>query len=410
MENTVIKAVLVLAVSTVVRSGNGDAVPPCTNNPCFNGGTCLQSNNYYSCACTECYTGYQCQSEIDPCANHNCQNGASCEPLTVFGSCTDYTCKCASCFTGFFCEVSVNTDPCEAHLCQNGGKCVPVPGSCTQYTCECDACYTGELCARLNNDGCSPDPCQGGICLPSFCGEYVCICPPGFTGKNCTIQRENDEVFPPMPITPNLTSSSPETDRLLLAHLHIMEYGLIAVGILLIIILILGVVAVLKLRSLTERVNKMQQDRVGTTTMSGYMSIVQDRSNSTNHTYAKLQSNGYSYPYPELNGNTLRRPVDLVLRPPPPDPTRSNTETVDQPPITPEYLSPVATSQVSENKSACDYLELVTGSTSGENTNAEPSSQLTQTNDGTSNGSVEQVDERRPVHQLIQGYERPVRK
>ena len=37
----------------------------CASNPCYNGGTCNNNINYYSCSCKNGYTGTRCETGSD---------------------------------------------------------------------------------------------------------------------------------------------------------------------------------------------------------------------------------------------------------------------------------------------------------------------------------------------------------
>ncbi len=65
-----------------------------------------------------------------------CQNGGTC-----IDGVNSYTCECLSGFEGDDCEI--NIDDCHAEACQNGGNCVDGVDS---YTCECINGYEGENC------------------------------------------------------------------------------------------------------------------------------------------------------------------------------------------------------------------------------------------------------------------------
>ncbi|XP_041472918.1 hyalin isoform X10 [Lytechinus variegatus] len=173
---------------------------PCSPNPCFNAGACIvNSLTEYQCVCTECFTGTNCETQLNACDNNLCQNGAGC--VAYEGSCDSYYCECPSCFVGIYCDVPV--DACDNHQCQNGGACVLDDDTCLSYTCSCPLCYTGEFC-QTKVDACDNHQCQNGAaCEPKgeLCTEYTCQCSGCFTGDLC------DEVRDPCNPSPCLNNA-----------------------------------------------------------------------------------------------------------------------------------------------------------------------------------------------------------
>ncbi|XP_063960800.1 mucin-17-like [Lytechinus pictus] len=173
---------------------------PCSPNPCFNAGACVvNSLTEYQCVCTECFTGTNCETQLNACDNNLCQNGAGC--VAYEGSCDSYYCECPSCFVGVYCDVPV--DACDNHQCQNGGACVLDDDTCLTYTCSCPLCYTGEFC-QTKVDACDNHQCQNGAaCEPKgeLCTEYTCQCSGCFTGDLC------DEVRDPCNPSPCLNNA-----------------------------------------------------------------------------------------------------------------------------------------------------------------------------------------------------------
>eukprot|EP00057_Strongylocentrotus_purpuratus_P028698 XP_011683172.1 PREDICTED: uncharacterized protein LOC578978 isoform X16 [Strongylocentrotus purpuratus] len=161
---------------------------PCAGNTCANGGQCVQYDNSctrYYCECPSCYYGDFCENRVDACACNKCENGGVCLPISG-GTCTDYNCLCTGCFVGQFCENEYN--PCANVPCQNGGICSNIADSCSAYGCECQGCFTGYSCEIAIADPCDADPCaNGGVCsrVSGSCYAYQCACQPGFAGPRC---------------------------------------------------------------------------------------------------------------------------------------------------------------------------------------------------------------------------------
>ncbi|XP_063951080.1 mucin-17-like isoform X2 [Lytechinus pictus] len=162
---------------------------PCNPNPCQNGGLCVPTDlTSYQCICTECFTGTNCETNLNACVNNFCENGAICIPDP--GSCTDYSCQCTDCFTGRFCNLPL--DSCENHQCQNGGGCTVDPLNCVLYTCTCPLCFTGQFCEQ-EVSACTFNLCANGAnCIPvgTICTEYKCSCPGCYTGAYCNELRD----------------------------------------------------------------------------------------------------------------------------------------------------------------------------------------------------------------------------
>ncbi|XP_057309002.1 fibropellin-1-like isoform X3 [Hydractinia symbiolongicarpus] len=138
---------------------------PCIQNPCHNGGTCVdQADDKYKCVCKIGYEGKNCEEKeqkgaADPCSSNPCQNGATC-----INEGDSVTCKCTDGYFGRYCE--------------NGGR--PVQ-SAPPMSAPTDAMTT------LKTNPCHPNPCQnGGTCHDFDSGRnYKCICSVGFDGSHC---------------------------------------------------------------------------------------------------------------------------------------------------------------------------------------------------------------------------------
>ncbi|XP_006813789.1 uncharacterized protein LOC102801071 [Saccoglossus kowalevskii] len=78
-------------VRTSHLSGNGGSPEPCDGEPCENGGICKRNDVVgeprIKCECSEGYTGYYCEDEINECASNPCVDGMKCLDLV-----NNYTC------------------------------------------------------------------------------------------------------------------------------------------------------------------------------------------------------------------------------------------------------------------------------------------------------------------------------
>ena len=72
--------------------------------------------NSYTCACPDGFSGEHCEVDEDECAGENpCQNGGQC-----VDEANGYKCRCRPGFVGDLCQTDV--DDCVTRPCANGGK------------------------------------------------------------------------------------------------------------------------------------------------------------------------------------------------------------------------------------------------------------------------------------------------
>lgn len=114
----------------------------CRSSPCLNGGTCVNTGDYYQCICRDGFEGNHCQEDVNDCV---------------------------------------------PQPCYNGGKCVD---GVNWFLCQCAAGFSGPDC-RINVNECASLPCgHGATCIDGI-ADYQCICPPGRRGKQCNRKRQS---------------------------------------------------------------------------------------------------------------------------------------------------------------------------------------------------------------------------
>ncbi|XP_021341192.1 protein eyes shut-like, partial [Mizuhopecten yessoensis] len=153
----------------------GQNIDECMNITCFNGGSCIDRMNAYTCVCSSGYSGPHCEVDIEKCRSNPCHNNGTC--VNHNG---DFFCACANGWTGSACDV--NIDDCINVMCMNNGTCVDRVGS---FECQCEASYTGDLCNTKIYDPCASSPCNNGRRCQTSQGRYICSCPDGFVGPLC---------------------------------------------------------------------------------------------------------------------------------------------------------------------------------------------------------------------------------
>ncbi|MBT6431849.1 MAG: hypothetical protein HOK28_02080 [Deltaproteobacteria bacterium] len=93
------------------------ATGPCLDNPCVNGGICVNDTpDTYTCDCPPAFTGELCETpagdepqnpdpeeELSACETNPCQNGATCTEVD-----NDYECACLPGFMGATCDALVD--------------------------------------------------------------------------------------------------------------------------------------------------------------------------------------------------------------------------------------------------------------------------------------------------------------
>lgn len=154
----------------------------CEQSPCKNEGTCQPGPGpgpgSYKCTCQAGFLGGNCQQNVDDCSGVSCYNGGSCRDGR-----NEYTCQCTVGFSGRHCQDPV--DLCRGFPCANGGTCVESNG--VDFQCACAPGFLGRLC-NVNINECDPNPCaNGGACVDRV-NEFLCLCPMAFGGQTCNVQ------------------------------------------------------------------------------------------------------------------------------------------------------------------------------------------------------------------------------
>ena len=88
--------VVCVCVAVCVGSDPCPALP----SSCFNGGTCIDKINGYSCTCRSGFTGSHCQYEVNECDYKPCLNGGICQD-----GLESFRCSCPKGYTGNRCQV-----------------------------------------------------------------------------------------------------------------------------------------------------------------------------------------------------------------------------------------------------------------------------------------------------------------
>ena len=147
----------------------------CVNNPCQNGGTCIDNIGDddtpigRTCECATGFSGESCEINFDDCASNPCRNNFPC----IDGA-NNYACNCSdsslwsgkNCDTDFFCTQS---SPCNEH------------GSCADATCTCD---TGADVNGTIFEWAGPQCSYKNYCLTNSC-PIESTCSSDQTGLTC---------------------------------------------------------------------------------------------------------------------------------------------------------------------------------------------------------------------------------
>ncbi|XP_019639757.1 PREDICTED: fibropellin-1-like [Branchiostoma belcheri] len=142
-------------------------------NPCDLCVLMDSSDNYLAnvAPCTEQHN-YVCQDALKPCEQNVCQNGGNC--TSCFNGSAAF-CRCPDGFEGKVCEI--NIDECLSNPCQNGGTCQDGVNS---YSCRCPTGFLGDHC-EFDMDWCSQAQCPLGWTCQDFNFYFLCLHPTPIT-------------------------------------------------------------------------------------------------------------------------------------------------------------------------------------------------------------------------------------
>jgi hypothetical protein len=119
------------------------------------------------------YDGRDCENDINECLIefHTCFNGGTCNDLL-----DDYSCTCTAGWEGAACSSSVNDCILLGDSCENGGVCIDQHQS---ILCDCSGTgYEGANCT-VGIDDCITNNCtNGATCNDQHMG-YTCDCETG---------------------------------------------------------------------------------------------------------------------------------------------------------------------------------------------------------------------------------------
>ncbi|KAM4529698.1 protein jagged-2b isoform 2-T2 [Fundulus diaphanus] len=147
----------------------------CIDNPCKNGGTCIDGLNSFQCFCPDGWEGHLCDLNVDECRHNPCKNGGRCIDLV-----NDFYCECTGDWKGKTCHS--HESQCDETTCSNGGTCYD---HIDTFRCSCPPGWGGKTCNTAKNSTCGSSPCfNGGTCVGGG-DTFSCICKEGWEGPTC---------------------------------------------------------------------------------------------------------------------------------------------------------------------------------------------------------------------------------
>jgi hypothetical protein len=147
-------------------------------NPCQNGGQCIDTYHGYTCECSNNYIGKTCEQHkdnVDACFKNTCSENSTCK-LTADGA--GYTCDCHVDYAGDKCQILTN--PCRITDCFNGECSL---NDANQAVCTCNAGWSGAACdTDVNECAAGTDECDSSADCHNTDGGYECVCKQGYDG------------------------------------------------------------------------------------------------------------------------------------------------------------------------------------------------------------------------------------
>lgn len=100
-------------------------VNDCKENPCLNGGTCIDGINNYQCICKEGWEGVHCNISKSPTSHFDATDGK------------------LGWFFHELCCLLTDRNECSPNPCRNGGFCIDLVAD---FVCECVNHWKGKTC------------------------------------------------------------------------------------------------------------------------------------------------------------------------------------------------------------------------------------------------------------------------